>query len=97
MKFWIGAAAQLANMSVIWAQLIIDGKTYGPHPFIVPLRDPDTHDPYPGVMIGDCGTKNGCNNIDNGFIMFKNHRIPKGYMLDKLSKIDEDGNFKPLI
>ena len=42
MKFWIGAAAQLANISVIWAQLIVDGKKCGPHPFIVPLRDPKT-------------------------------------------------------
>jgi len=25
MKFWIGAAAELATMSVIWAQLVIDG------------------------------------------------------------------------
>lgn len=39
MKFWLGAAAQLANMGVIWAQLILDGKKYGPHPFVVPLRD----------------------------------------------------------
>lgn len=42
MKFWIGAAAQLANMSVIWAQLIVDGKNCGPHPFIVPIRDKKT-------------------------------------------------------
>lgn len=39
MKFWIGAAAQLATKSVIWAQLIVDGQSYGPHPFIVPIRD----------------------------------------------------------
>ena len=93
MKFWIGAAAQLATMSVIWAQLMIDGKSYGPHPFIVPLRDPKTHQLLEGVVIGDCGPKNGCNNIDNGFIMFTNHRIPKGYMLNKLSSIDESGQF----
>lgn len=42
MKFWIGAASQIANMSVIWAQLIIDGNKHGPHPFIVPLRDSKT-------------------------------------------------------
>ncbi len=42
MKFWSGAAGQIANMSVIWAQLILDGKKYGPHPFVVPLRDPKT-------------------------------------------------------
>ena len=39
MKFWIGAAAQIANISVIWAQLVVDGKKYGPHPFVVPIRN----------------------------------------------------------
>ena len=39
MKFWIGAAAQMANMSIIWANLIVKGKKYGPHPFIVPIRN----------------------------------------------------------
>jgi len=42
MKFWIGAAAQLANMSIIWAQLIVNGKKYGPHPFVVPIRSQTT-------------------------------------------------------
>jgi acyl-CoA oxidase len=43
MKFWIGAAANLANISVIWAQLYIDKKCYGVHAYIVPLRDRKTH------------------------------------------------------
>ncbi len=49
MKFWIGAAAQLANMCTIWAQLILDGKSHGPHPFVVPIRDIKTHDLIPGI------------------------------------------------
>lgn len=49
MKFWIGAASQTANMSIIWAQLILDGKSKGPHPFIVPIRDKVTHELLPGV------------------------------------------------
>lgn len=93
MKFWIGAAAQLATMSVIWAQLIVDGIKYGPHPFIVPIRDKKTHDPFPGVLIGDCGHKNGNNLIDNGFMMFDHYRIPKEYGLDRISGIDKNGKF----
>jgi acyl-CoA oxidase len=42
MKFWIGAAAQLANISAIWAQLVVNGKKYGPHPFVVPIRNSKT-------------------------------------------------------
>lgn len=93
MKFWIGAAAQLATMSVIWAQLVIDGVLYGPQPFIVPIRDPKTMIPYPGVTVGDCGHKNGSNNIDNGYILFNNYRIPKDYALDRLSGVDSNGKF----
>ena len=61
MKFWIGAAANVANMAVIWAQLYIDGKCYGVHSYIVPIRDRRTHKLLPGVLIGDCGPKNGHN------------------------------------
>lgn len=43
MKYWIGALAETATMSVIWAQLVIDGVKYGPQPFIVPVRDLKTH------------------------------------------------------
>ena len=93
MKFWIGAAAQLATMSVIWAQLIIKGEKYGPHPFIVPIRDKKTHEPFKGVRIGDCGHKVGNNIIDNGHLMFDNYRIPKSYALDRISGIDKNNKF----
>ena len=93
MKFWIGAAAQLATMSVIWAQLIVKGKSHGPHPFIVPLRDKKTHELLKGCIVGDCGHKNGLNVIDNGFLMFDNVRIPKDYALNRISGVDNNGNF----
>jgi acyl-CoA oxidase len=45
------------------------------------------------VLVGDCGHKSGLNGVDNGFILFENYRIPKDYLLDKLSCIDEKGEF----
>ena len=89
MKFWIGATAEIATYSVIWAQICVKGKKYGPQPFIVPIRDPKTHQVYKGIKIGDCGHKNGSNNIDNGFLLFDNYKIPKDYCLNKISGIDE--------
>jgi acyl-CoA oxidase len=59
MKYWIGGAAKTSNMSCIFAQLYIDDKCYGPHAFIVPLRNRNTHMPLPGVILGDCGKKIG--------------------------------------
>lgn len=97
MKYWIGAAAEVANTSTIWAQLIIDGKSQGPHPFIVPLRCKKTHQVLPGVTIGDCGPKNGLNYIDNGFIILDNVRIPNYHLLGKLGSIDENGVYNTMI
>jgi len=67
-KFWIGGAAKTSNITILWAQLYIDGKRYGVHAIIVPLRDNKTHQVLPGITIGDCGPKFGLNAIDNGFI-----------------------------
>jgi len=97
MKFWIGATADLANMTVLWAQLIIGETNYGPHVFLVPIRDLRDHAVLPGVIIGDCGYKNGNNGIDNGFLIFKNYRIPRDNLLDKFSQVLPNGEFKTTI
>ncbi len=93
-KFWIGGAAEIANMAVIWAQLIIKGKKYGIHPFVVPLRDRSTLKVFEGVIIGDCGSKIGLHLIDNGYIGFNNYKIPAENILDRVSGVDQNGNFK---
>lgn len=46
-----------ADHAAVMAQLIISGKKYGPHPFVVPLRDVKTREPLPGRTIGDIGKK----------------------------------------
>jgi hypothetical protein len=43
------------------AQLIINGKPYGPHPFVCQIRDMKTHEPLEGVHVGDIGPKFGYN------------------------------------
>jgi len=43
MKFWIGATANLANMTAVFAQLYIDDKEYGVHAFLVEIRDKGDH------------------------------------------------------
>lgn len=91
MKFWIGGAAETANMSVVWAQLYINGKSHGVHAYVVPIRDPLTHKLLPGVLVGDCGPKSGLNGIDNGFLLFDKVRIPVGNQLDRISGVDEKG------
>ncbi|KAL4486009.1 hypothetical protein ABPG72_003943 [Tetrahymena utriculariae] len=96
MKFWIGATAQLANMTVCWAQLYVEGKCHGVHALLVPIRNKDTHKIMPGITVGDCGPKNGLDGIDNGFMIFHNVRVPYDNLLDKFSQI-ENGKFKTWI
>lgn len=63
----------------------------------MPIRDPKTHLPFKGVTIGDCGPKNGSDNIDNGYLLFQNYRIPQDNALDRLSGVDQHGNFRSIV
>lgn len=40
-----------------------------------------------GIIIGDCGPKNGLNGIDNGFLVFKDVRVPLENLLDKFATV----------
>lgn len=40
-----------ANYTTVTAQLMIDGKNYGPHNFVLQLRDEKDHRPLPGSFI----------------------------------------------
>ena len=86
MKFWIGGAAKTVNMSIVFAQLYdSEGTCHGPHFFIVPIRDKNTHLPLPGVVLGDVGKKTGLQGVDNGLLTFNRVRVPRRNMLNKIS------------
>lgn len=97
MKFWIGGVGKMSNMSAIWAQLYIKGKCFGVHAFVVPIRDYQTHEVFPGITIGDCGPKNGLNAVDNGFILFDDYRIPVDNLLNRISGVNEKGEFVSIV
>lgn len=74
-KWWSGGLGTTATHSSVMAQLIINGKRFGPHPFVVPLRDLQTRKPLPGRRIGDIGPKMGYNTVDNGFLLLDHVRM----------------------
>ncbi|GBP29030.1 Probable peroxisomal acyl-coenzyme A oxidase 1 [Eumeta japonica] len=92
-KWWPGGLAHTANYCVVMANLYIKGKNYGIQPFMVQLRDEETHMPLPGIKLGEIGAKLGFNNVNNGFLGFENHRIPRDRMLMKNAKVLKDGTF----
>ena len=59
-KWWIGSLGRTANHAVVMAQLVIGGRYYGPHPFVVQIRDLKTHEPLDDIHVGDIGPKFGC-------------------------------------
>ena len=95
-KWWIGALGKTANHALLIAQLKINGNSYGPHAFLVPVRDSITHEPFEGVDVGDIGPKIGLHTADNGYLKFDNYRIDKKYMLSRFVKINDNGDYEVL-
>uniref|UniRef100_T1L1B6 Acyl-coenzyme A oxidase n=1 Tax=Tetranychus urticae TaxID=32264 RepID=T1L1B6_TETUR len=93
-KVWSGVLGQSATHVVVFAQLYTpDGSCHGLHSFMVPIRDPKTFQPYPGLIIGDMGGKVGLNGLDNGFMTFKNYCIPKASLMNRNSDVTSDGKY----
>ncbi|KFO35628.1 Peroxisomal acyl-coenzyme A oxidase 1 [Fukomys damarensis] len=96
-KWWPGGLGKTSNHAVVLAQLITQGKCYGLHAFIVPIREMGTHKPLPGITVGDIGPKFGYEEMDNGYLKMDNYRIPRENMLMKYAQVNPDGTYvKPV-
>ncbi|XP_043934744.1 peroxisomal acyl-coenzyme A oxidase 2 [Protopterus annectens] len=94
MKWWPGDMGRSATHAVVFAQLYTQGKCHGMHPFIVQIRSLEDHSPLPGVMVGDIGPKMAFEQVDNGYLMLSDVRIPKENMLSRYSKVSDDGMYR---
>lgn len=47
----------------------------------------------PGVECGDIGPKFGYHAKDNGYLILKDVRIPRDYILKRYINVDREGNF----
>ncbi|XP_067437137.1 peroxisomal acyl-coenzyme A oxidase 1 isoform X1 [Thunnus thynnus] len=92
-KWWPGGLGKTSNHAIVLAQLYTQGKCHGLHAFIVNIRDMSTHQPLPGIVVGDIGPKFGFNEVDNGFLKLENVRIPRENMLMKYAKVEPDGTY----
>ena len=97
-KWWPGSLGRTANHAIVVAQLMLPEKggkessykSYGPHPFIVQIRDLATNKPLPGIVAGDIGPKYGYTSMDNGYMLFNQFRIPHSAFLSRYSKVDSE-------
>ncbi|KAF5897773.1 peroxisomal acyl-coenzyme A oxidase 1 isoform X2, partial [Clarias magur] len=92
-KWWPGGLGKTSNHAIVLAQLYTQGKCFGLHAFIVPIRCMKTHQPLPGVVVGDIGPKFGFDEVDNGYLKLDNIRIPRENMLMKYAKVHPDGTY----
>ena len=74
-KWWVGALGVGSNFALLVARLIIQENDYGPHALFVQIRDRKTHEPLPGVSVGDIGPKMGLVGNDNGFLKFESFKV----------------------
>ncbi|KAH8304624.1 hypothetical protein KR018_003721, partial [Drosophila ironensis] len=92
-KWWPGGLGNTANVAIVLAQLYVRGKHHGLQSFLVKIRDECTHQPLPGIDVGDIGPRMGGNGVNNGFLGLKDVRIPLQNMLMKNAQVLEDGTF----
>ncbi|XP_073167635.1 peroxisomal acyl-coenzyme A oxidase 1 isoform X3 [Lepidochelys kempii] len=96
-KWWPGGLGKTSNHAIVLAQLYTQGQCKGLHAFIVPIRQLGTHEPLPGITVGDIGPKFGYDEMDNGYLKMDKFRIPRENMLMKYAKVEPDGTYvKPL-
>lgn len=93
-KVWIGGSGSTATHAILMAKMIIDGKDLGMHPFLTPLRDPETHQLLLGRRAMDMGPKKGAGSMDNGFLTFTHAKIPRTNLLARFQTVDQDGKYE---
>jgi len=85
-KNWISQGLT-ADMAVVVATLIVKGKSYGPHAFVMEMRrDGQLVD---GVTVEDMGNKTIGNDLDNARVSFSKVWLPRSALLDRYAGIEK--------
>jgi len=77
-KNWISQGL-VADMACVVADLRVNGKSHGPHAFLVEMRKYGKLLPH--IEIEDMGIKTVGNDLDNAWIAFHNFRVPHSTLL----------------
>lgn len=85
-KNWISQGLT-ADMAVVVATLIVQGKSYGPHAFLMELRR--NGQLVEGVSAEDMGDKTIGNDLDNASISFSKVWLPADSLLDRFAGLEK--------
>eukprot|EP01065_Artemidia_motanka_P038436 TRINITY_DN47289_c0_g1_i1.p1 TRINITY_DN47289_c0_g1~~TRINITY_DN47289_c0_g1_i1.p1 ORF type:complete len:484 (+),score=158.40 TRINITY_DN47289_c0_g1_i1:70-1521(+) len=88
-KNWISQGL-VADKAVVVADLRIDGKSKGPHAFLMDFRRDGQL--VGGVTLGDMGRKTIGNDLDNAWIRFDGVKLPGSSLLSRFADI-VDGEY----
>ena len=87
-KFFVPNSSKYGNCCVVFANLVIFGKSYGTHAFFVMLRDEKTGSLCLGIQFGDLRDK-----FDNSWIQFHNAKIPRENLLNRFYNVRDNGDY----
>lgn len=89
---WWPTGMYCCTHGAVMANLIIDGKDYGFHGFMVQFRDEDGKC-MPGVEIGEMGPKINGKITNIGYARFTELRIPRFNMFARASQVTREGEY----
>jgi len=88
-KNWISQGL-VGDKAVVVADLLVSGSSYGPHAFLMDLREDGRL--VEGVTLSDMGLKTMGNDLDNARIRFDNVRLPHSAMLNRFATVNPATN-----
>eukprot|EP00122_Pirum_gemmata_P008693 Pgem_evm1s8019 len=87
-KNWI-SQGYAAELGIVIADLRVKGKSYGPHPFLIELRN-ENKELNSGIFVEDMGIKTVANDLDNARVSFNKVKMPKSALLTRFCKIENN-------
>lgn len=86
---WYTGSSDFATHLLLFAQLIIGGRSEGIMPFFVQIRDMATLELLSGVRQGDIGPRAGLELSGYNYFIFSNLRIPGSALLQRYTRIEK--------
>eukprot|EP00941_MAST-03F_sp_MAST-3F-sp1_P002336 g2336.t1 len=89
-KNWISAGYTADHIVAVADLRDGSGKSYGPHAFLLRMREEGNGDLLEGITIGDMGVKTIGNDLDNVWVNFDNVVVEPSTLLNKFADVNPE-------